>query len=178
MLFAPEGQKIPHRGFAWPGADTGYDGRMSDTATRIPEDLKNAMRAKDTTALNALRALKTALTNAAIEKGGLGTLLDEPEVLAIVRKQIKQRQDSIAQFEQHGRPELAETEKAEIAVLSKYLPTALSEEEILAIVEQAATDTGATGKADMGKVMKRAQELADGRADGKILSAAVMKRLS
>lgn len=151
---------------------------MSDTALRIPEDLKAAMKAKDTTALNALRALKTAMTNAAIEKGGLGTVLDEPEVLAIVRKQIKQRQDSIEQFEKHGRPELAETEKTEIGVLSRYLPAALSGEEIAAIVEQAATDTGATGKADMGKVMKRAQELADGRADGKILSGAVMKRLS
>lgn len=151
---------------------------MSETAARIPEDLKTAMKAKDTVALNALRALKTALTNAAIEKGGLGTALDEPEVLAVIRKQLKQRQDSIAQFEQHGRPELAEIEKAEIAVLSKYLPTALTEQQILEIVEQAATDTGATGKADMGKVMKRAQELADGRADGKVLSAAVIKRLS
>ncbi|BCU78566.1 GatB/YqeY domain-containing protein [Luteolibacter sp. LG18] len=151
---------------------------MSDTAARIPEDLKTAMKAKDTVALNALRALKTALTNAAIEKGGLGTQLDEPEVLAVIRKQLKQRQDSIAQFEQHGRPELAEIEKAEIAVLSKYLPAALTEEQILEIVEQAVAHTGATGKADMGKVMKRAQELADGRADGKVLSGAVMKRLS
>ena len=151
---------------------------MSDTAARIPEDIKTAMKAKDTTALNALRALKSALTNAAIEKGGLGTALEEPEVLAVIRKQIKQRVDSIEQFEGNGRPELAVSEKAEIEILSRYLPAALTEEQMLAIIEQSVTETGATGKADMGKVMKRAQELADGRADGKLLSAAVMKRLS
>ena len=147
---------------------------MSDTAARIPEDIKTAMRAKDSIALNAFRALKSALTNAAIEKGGLGTALEESEVLAVLRKQIKQRIDSRDQFEKAGRPELAATEKAEIEILSRYLPAALSDDELQAIVEQAFIDTGATGKADMGKVMKRAQELADGRADGKALSAAVM----
>lgn len=151
---------------------------MSTTAPQIQEDIKTAMKAKDALALNALRALKSALTNAAIEKGGLGTELEESEVLAIVRKQIKQRNDSIEQFEKAGRAELAATEKAEIEILSRYLPAALGEAELAQIIEQAVTDTGATGKADMGKVMKRCQELADGRADGKILSAAVMKRLS
>lgn len=151
---------------------------MSDTATQISEDIKNAMRAKDSVALNALRALKSALTNAAIEKGGLGTVLDEPEALAVVRKQIKQRQDSIEQFEKAGRAELADNEKAEIAILSKYLPAALSAEQIDEIVAQAISETGAASKADMGKAMKRAQELAEGRADGKLLSAAVMKGLA
>lgn len=151
---------------------------MSTTASQIPEDIKSAMRAKDTTALNALRALKSALTNAAIEKGGLGTELEETEVLAAVRKQIKQRQDSIEAFEKAGRAELAINEKAEIEILSRYLPTALTNDELIAIVEKAVSETGASGKADMGKVMKRAQELADGRADGKSLSTAVMKRLA
>lgn len=151
---------------------------MSEITTQLPEDIKNAMRAKDATALNALRALKTALTNASIEKGSLSTVLDESEAMAVVRKQIKQRLDSIEQFEKAGRAELAATEKAEIEILSRYLPAALTEEQLLAILEQAVADTGATGKADMGKVMKRAQELAEGRADGKLLSAAVMKRLS
>ena len=136
---------------------------MSDTAARIPEDIKNAMRAKDTNALNALRALKSALTNAAIEKGGLGTELDESEVLAVVRKQLKQRVDACEQFEKGGRPELAATEKTEIEILSRYLPAALTEEQLVAIIEQAVTETGAKGKADMGKVMKRSQELAEGR---------------
>ena len=151
---------------------------MSDTTLRISDDIKNAMRAKDSTALNALRALKSAMTNAAIEKGGLGTVLDEPEILAVIRKQIKQRQDSIEQFEKAGRAELAANEKAEIAILSAYLPAALTEEQIAEIVEQAVAETGAATKADMGKAMKRAQELSEGRADGKLLSAAVMKRLA
>lgn len=150
---------------------------MSTTASRIPEDIKTAMRAKDATALNALRALKSALTNAAIEKGSLATVLEESEVLAVVRKQIKQRVDSCEQFEQAARPELAVTEKAEIEILSRYLPAAPTDAELAAIIEQAVAETAATGKADMGKVMKRAQELAEGRADGKQLSAAVMKRL-
>lgn len=151
---------------------------MSDTTQRISDDIKTAMRAKDSTALNALRALKSAMTNAAIEKGGLGTLLDEPEILAVIRKQIKQRQDSIEQFEKAGRAELAANEKAEITILSAYLPAALTEEQITGIVEQAVAETGASSKADMGKAMKRAQELSEGRADGKLLSAAVMKRLA
>ncbi len=151
---------------------------MSDTATQISEDIKTAMKAKDTTALNALRALKSAMTNAAIEKGGLGTVLEASEVMAVVRKQIKQRQDSFEQFEKAGRAELAATEKTEMDILSRYLPAALTEEQLATIIEQAVADTGATGKADMGKVMKRAQELAEGRADGKLLSAGVMKRLS
>jgi len=151
---------------------------MSDTATQISEDIKTAMKARDTAALNALRALKSAMTNAAIEKGGLGTVLEETEAMAVVRKQIKQRQDSFEQFEKAGRAELAATEKTEIGILSRYLPAALTEEQLAAIIDQAVADTGATGKADMGKVMKRAQELAEGRADGKLLSAGVMKRLS
>lgn len=110
---------------------------MSNSADQISEDIKTAMRAKDSVALNSLRALKSAITNAAIEKGGLGTVLDEPEIIAVVRKQIKQRQDSIEQFEKANRPELAETEKAEIAILSKYLPAALSEAQISEFVAQA-----------------------------------------
>ncbi len=151
---------------------------MSTSADQISEDIKTAMRAKDSIALNSLRALKSAITNAAIEKGGLGTVLDTPEILAVVRKQIKQRQDSIEQFEKANRPELAANEKAEIAILSKYLPTALTEAQITAFVSQAIQETGSTSKADMGKVMKRTQELCEGRADGKTLSAAVMSRLS
>ncbi len=150
---------------------------MSTTAARIPEDIKTAMRAKDALALNTLRALKSALTNAAIEKGSPSTVLEENEVLTVIRKQIKQRVDSCEQFEKAGRAELAETEKAEIAILNQYLPAALAAEEIETIVKSAIAETGAAGKADMGKVMKRCQELADGRADGKLLSSLVMKLL-
>jgi uncharacterized protein YqeY len=151
---------------------------MSDLASRIPEDLKAAMKAKDTVALAVIRALKTAMTNASIEKAGLGTPLDDAEVTALIRKQIKQRQDSITQFTAAGRMELAAVEEAEVAILEKYLPSNLSLEEIAAIVDAAVAETGASSKADMGKVMKLAQERAAGRADGKTLSQEVAKRLS
>ncbi len=153
-------------------------GGMSTFVENLSEDIKNAMRAKDSVALNTLRALKSALTNASIEKGGLGTPLEEAECLAIVRKQIKQRQDSIEQFEKAGRAELADNEKAELTILQKFLPAALSESEVAELLEKAIAETGATSKADMGKVMKVLQELVDGRADGRTLSQAVMKRLS
>lgn len=151
---------------------------MSTFAETIMEDLKAAMRAKDTVALATLRALKTALTNAAIESGNKDNVVDDTSALALVRKQIKQRQDSIEQFEAANRPELAEGEKAEILVLEKYLPAGLSEEEVNAIVAAAVAETGATSRADMGKVMGIVQAKAEGRADGKTLSQAVMKQLS
>jgi uncharacterized protein YqeY len=94
-----------------------------------------------------------------------------------VRKQIKQRQDSIEQFEKAGRAELAETEKNEMAILQNFLPAALSSEEIEVLLDQAIATTGATSKADMGRTMKVLQELVNGRADGRALSEAVMKRL-
>ena len=151
---------------------------MSDFATQLMDDIKTAMKAKDQVSLNTLRALKSAMKNAAIEKGGADAVLEEAESMAVIRKQIKQRQDSITQFEDAGRPELAENEKAEVLVLEKYLPTPLSEEEITNIVSKAISETGASSKADMGKVMKVVQEKADGRADGKLLSQLVMKALA
>lgn len=144
----------------------------------ITTDMKTAMKERDKHTLNVLRALKTAITNAGIEKGGLGTELDDAEVTAIIRKQIKQRQDSVEQFENAGRGELAETEKAEITVLEKYLPAALSEEEFQTILDAAFEETGASTRADMGKVMGILKEKTDGRVDGKTLSQAVMARLS
>ena len=151
---------------------------MAEIADRLTEDLKGAMRAKDALALNTLRALKSAIKNAAIEKGGADAELADPEIVGIIRKQIKQREDSIEQFEQAGRSELAEKEQAEAEVLQRYLPAALSDEEIAALVEKAVTETGASSRADMGRVMKLLQERAAGRVDGKTLSSEVMKRLS
>jgi len=150
---------------------------MSDISVDLQEDLKTAMRARDAVALNALRALKTALTNAAIAKGGLGTVLDPAEAVAIVRKQVKQRQESFEQYAANERPDLAAVEQAEIAVLEHYLPAALSAEELDELVIWAIAETGATSKADLGKVIKLTQDKAAGRADGKTLSQAVMKRL-
>ena len=151
---------------------------MSSITTRIQEDMKAAMKAKDSLRLNVLRALKTALTNAAIEKGGLGTGLEDAEATAVIRKQLKQRQDSARQFTDAGRTELAEKENAEITILEDYLPAAMSEEEIVALVEAVIAETGASSKADMGKVMGLLQQRSEGRADGKTLSQEVAKRLS
>jgi uncharacterized protein YqeY len=150
---------------------------MSDILSQLQEDLKTAMRARDVVALNALRALKTALTNAAIEKSGLGATLDASESVAIVRKQVKQRHESLAQYAANERPELAAIEQAEITVLERYLPAALSAGELDELVAAAIAETGANSKADLGKVIKLAQDKAAGRADGKTLSQAVMKRL-
>jgi uncharacterized protein len=150
---------------------------MNELVTRIADDLKNAMRAKDTIALMTIRALKAAMTNAAIENGGLGTELDEAEISSIIRKQIKQRRDSFEQFTNAGRAELADKEIAEIAILETYLPAAMTAEEITKLVKSIINETGASSKADMGKVMKLVQEKAQGRADGKLISQEVAKSL-
>ncbi len=151
---------------------------MSLISARITEDLKTAMRARDTIALETVRALKSAIKYAAIEKLGADADLDDPDAIAVVRKEIKKRQDSVQQFESAGRQELADKEKAEIVVLEKYLPVAMSHEELVALVETVIAELGATSKKDMGRVMKLVGERTEGRADGKTVSSEVSKRLS
>ncbi len=146
--------------------------------SQVDNDIKDAMRARDMTRLNALRMLKAAMKNAAIEKGGAESVLDDVEAAAAIRKQIKQRQDAIEGFEKGDRPELAANERAEIEVLSAYLPKALSPEEVAQLVKEAIAEAGATSKQQMGAVMKIVTAKAAGRADGKTLSAAVQKLLS
>lgn len=155
-----------------------YTPIVASISKQITENLKSAMKAKDTIALDALRALKSAIKNAAIEKGGADAELDDNQIVGVVRKQVKQRQDSIEQFEKAGRTELAANEQAEIAVLETFLPTALSAEELSTIVADVVAETGASSRADMGQVMKLLQERTGGRADGKSLSQEVMKHLS
>lgn len=145
---------------------------------QIDHDLKEAMKARQAERLAVLRMLKAALKNAAIEKGGADAVLDDAEALAVVRKQVKQRHDSVEGFEKGGRPELAAKEKAEIEVLGAYLPRQLSAEELTALVKTAIAEAGATSKAQMGAVMKIAQAKAAGRADGKSISQEVQKLLS
>lgn len=145
---------------------------------QVDNDIKDAMRAKDMPKLNTLRMLKAALKNASIEKGGADAVLDDPEAMVVIRKQIKQRQDSIEGFEKGGRPELAANEKAEIEILSAYLPQALSAEEVTNIVKEAVAEAGATTKQQMGAVMKIASAKAAGRVDGKTLSGEVQKQLA
>jgi uncharacterized protein len=145
--------------------------------SQVDDDIKDAMRARETARLNVLRMLKAAMKNAAIEKGGAVAVLDDPEAVAVIRKQIKQRRDSVEGFEKGGRPELAAAETAEIAVLSAYLPKSLSPDEISALVKEAIDESGATSKREMGAVMKILTAKAAGRADGKTLSVAVQKLL-
>jgi uncharacterized protein YqeY len=145
---------------------------------QIDHDLKEAMKARLADKLAVLRMLKSALKNAAIEKGGAAAVLDDAEAIAVVRKQVKQRQDSVEGFEKGGRPELAAKEKAEIDVLNAYLPQQLSAEDLTALVKAAIAESGATSKAQMGAVMKIAQAKAAGRADGRALSQEVQKLLA
>ncbi|HEY5704049.1 MAG TPA: GatB/YqeY domain-containing protein [Terrimicrobiaceae bacterium] len=146
--------------------------------SQVDNDIKDAMRARDAARLNALRMLKTAMKNTAIEKGGAQAVLDDVEAVAVIRKQIKQRQDSVEGFEKGGRPELAASESAEITILSAYLPRSLSPEEVTALVKEAIAEAGATSRQQMGAVMRIATAKAAGRADGKTLSAEVQKFLS
>ena len=143
----------------------------------IDADLKNAMRSRDAERLSVLRMVKSALTNAAIEKIGAAGGLSDSEAVGVIRKQVKQRLDSIQSFEKGGRPELAAKERKEIEFLTAYLPKPLGENEIQQIVKDAIAQVGATSKAQMGAVMKIAAEKAEGRVDGKTLSQAVQKAL-
>ena len=145
---------------------------------KLTSDMKTAMKAKDKVTLNTIRTLKSAIKNSAIEKGGADTVLNDAEITAVIRKQIKQRQDSITQYLENGRPELAETEQNEIDVLERYLPTPLTADEVAAFVAEAIAETGATSRADMGKVMGIMQKKTEGRTDGKTISQAVMTALS
>src|SRR6187549_2563655 len=144
---------------------------------RIDAELKDAMRAKDAQKLGVLRMLKAALKNVAIEKGGANATLDDAEATQVIRKQVKQRQDSIASFETGGRPELAAKEKEELAILSAYLPQAMDATELGNSVREAIAETGATSRAQMGAVMKVLQAKLAGRADGKMLSQEVQRQL-
>ena len=144
---------------------------------RVDSDLKEAMRAKDATKLGVLRMLKSAFKYAAIAKSGAEAKLSDTEAVQVIRKQVKQRQDSIESFEKGGRSELAEKEREELGVLNAYLPQAMSADELAKIVRETIAEVGATSRAQMGVVMKAVQAKVAGRADGKTLSAEVQKQL-
>src|SRR5213083_864250 len=120
----------------------------------VDSDLKEAMRAKDGAKLGVLRMLKSALTYAAIAKSGSEAELSDAEAAQVIRKQAKQRQDSIESFEKGGRVELADKEKQELSILNAYLPQAMSADEISKVVRETIAEVGATSKAQMGVVMK------------------------
>ena len=142
---------------------------------KIGADMKDAMRAKDATRLSTLRMLKSAVEYYKIEKKQ--EQLTDADVVLVIKKQIKQRQDSIEGFEKGGRADLVEKEKAELAILKSYLPDELSASQVEEIVKTTIAELGATTKADMGKVMKAVQIKTAGRADNRLVSQIVLANL-
>lgn len=140
----------------------------------VMDQMKTVMKAKDSVALESLRAIKSALLLA--QTSGEGALTEEDEV-KLVQKLVKQRKDSAAIFSEQGRQDLADPELAQIAVLEQFLPEQLADEEIEKVVVQTIAATGASGMKDMGKVMGMVSKELAGRADGKTISAIVKNKL-
>ena len=141
---------------------------------QLQEDLKQAMRAKDALRRSVLRYLRSEIHNAEIAQQ---KALDDEDVLAVLSRQAQQRRDSIEAYESANRQDLVEREKDELAIILEYLPQQLTRAEIDELVEQAIADTGASGPADMGKVMGRLMPQVRGRAEGREVSAAVTAAL-
>ena len=143
---------------------------------QVMDQMKAAMKAKDTIALQALRAVKSAFLLAKTETGIQAELTDEQEI-KIIQKQVKQRKDSAAIFIKQNRQDLADPELAELAILEQFLPEAMSEEAIEKVVIETIASIGANGMQDMGKVMGIVSKQLAGQADGKIISTFVKKNL-
>lgn len=141
---------------------------------KIESDLKAAMKERNEIKLGTLRMLKAAVKNKEIDKK---QPLSDPEILEVIQKQVKQRRDSIAEFQKANRQDLLQKETAEIAVLELYLPKQLNESELKAVVQKAIQSTGAKSKADMGKIMKEVMPQIAGRADGKQVNQIVSSLL-
>ena len=142
---------------------------------QITEDMKNAMRAKEAGRLSTIRLILTEIKRKEVDER---IEVDDQQTVAIVEKMIKQRKDSITQFEAGGRADLADIEKAELVVLAAYMPAGLSDEEIAAEVTAAVAASGAAGPQDMGKVMAIVKPKLAGRADMTVVSALVKKALA
>ena len=143
---------------------------------QINKDYIQAMKDKNPEKSGALSYLRAMIKQVKVDKR-LEAAADD-EVIAVIKKQIKQRQDSIEQFEKGGRPELAAKEKAELDIMKAYLPAEMSADEIRVLVDAAVKVTGAVGMKDMGGVMKAVREKTGGRADGKLVSELVKERLA
>jgi len=142
---------------------------------RITEDMKAAMRAADKERLSTIRMVQAAIKQREVDER---IMLDDGQVIAVLEKMVKQRRESVVQFEQGGRADLADKERAEIALLQGYLPTQLSDAEIDGIIREAIAATGATSVKDMGKVMGAVKAKAAGRADMGAVSARIKAALS
>ncbi|MDD5477487.1 MAG: GatB/YqeY domain-containing protein [Candidatus Omnitrophica bacterium] len=145
-------------------------------AEKIFNDYKEAMKARDTLKSSVLSFLRADMLNLATAKKK--DKLDDAEIITVIKKQIKQRQDSIEQFTKGARPEAAEKEKKESEILKGYLPAQMPVEEIKRLIEEAVAATGASGAKDMGRLMKELSVKIAGGADGKLVSDLVRQRLS
>lgn len=143
---------------------------------RIEDDLKEALKRKEMVKVSALRMLKAAIKNEAIEKRK--TSLDDSDIIGILKKQIKQHRESIDAFLKGNREDLAEKEKEELNVLTFYMPPELSQEEIVKVVLRVIEETGAKDKRDIGRVMKSVMSELQGRADGRLVNRIVMEKLT
>ena len=143
--------------------------------TRITEDMKNAMRAKETARLGAIRLLQAAIKQREVDDR---IELNDQQIIETIEKMLKQRRDSISQYEAAQRHDLADAEKFEVEVLQAYLPAQLSEDEIAQIIAQAITDSGAQGMQEMGKVMALVKPQVVGRADMGKISGLIKAKLS
>ncbi|GAB2181204.1 GatB/YqeY domain-containing protein [Denitratisoma sp. agr-D3] len=148
---------------------------MSSLKTRINDDMKAAMKAKDSTRLGAIRLLLAAMKQKEVDER---VVLEDADVLAIIERMLKQRKDSIGQYQAAGRQDLADAERFEAEVLSAYMPAALTTAEIEAIVAAAVVESGATGVQEMGKVVALVKPQVLGRADMSEVSKLVKAKLS
>lgn len=144
----------------------------------LQENLKESMLAKDELKTSVLRMLISAINYYEIQKGGAGYQASEEDILSVVQNQVKQRRDSIEQFKNAGRQELADKEQKELEILSVYMPTQMSEEEITKAVKEAIAQTGATTQNDIGKVMGALMPKVKGKADGNLVNSIVKKELT
>ena len=150
---------------------------MNDLINKIKEDLKEAMRAAQTTRISTIRMLLSAVHNKEIELGKKETGLTDEEVMDVIRSESKKRRDAIEGFEKGGRAELAAQEKEELGILELYLPPEISDEEILTVVKKGINESQATGPNDFGKVMKIISPLLKGKASGSRIASSVKKEL-
>jgi uncharacterized protein len=148
---------------------------MSELMQRLQAEYRESLRARDQTKVSTLRMLFARAKNAAIEKRV--EEVDEPTLLQLIQKEVKEREESIEQFKRGGRQDLVDKETAELAYLRGYLPAELPDEEIRAVVRRVIAETGAAGKAGIGKVMRPVMDELRGRADGQRINRIVMEEL-
>lgn len=144
--------------------------------TQIPEELKTAMKAKDKVRVNTLRAILSGIKYLRAE-GGHDEITDD-DVITIINREVKKRRDSIEMYESNNRPELAENEKAEVAILMEYLPAQLTDDEIRVIITETIAEVGASGPGDKGKLMGALMPKVKGKADGKLVNTLVTELLA